>query len=124
MGGCYSIRYMVDESAGLEFAMDFNWRPRPNSPKNQWTCSDTEAGTIHWAPRASIPQHGYDAVREHFGLELKDVSNSMILISCPAFLAAMRRVKEQREHLPRKVIQNMREGCDLGDLCADSFDSK
>ena len=125
MSGYYSIRYMLDDPVdrGLEFAMDYNWRKNSSVSANQWKCSDTEVGTMHWMVRKSIPDHGFRALLDHFGLEEADVDMSVLVTMSPAHLAAIRRQKEMRLQLECKVLRNMRAGCPPNEQYADMFES-
>ncbi len=122
--GCYSIRYVVEDSVdrGLEFSMDY----RRTQEGGQWACFDSEIGVIKWIPRRIIPNHGVQAVIDHFGLTKEDLAGCdflFLLRQSPAALVRTRRAKECRENLPRKEICNMRLGCNSGELLPDVFEA-
>ncbi len=126
--GCYSIRYIVDDPVdrGLIFSMDYGWISQKSTSAHQWVCSDTEVETINWMPRRMMPEHGIEALLDHFGLTKEDMVGLgmfFLLDQSPAALVRTRRAKEYRENLPHKEIRNMRVGCDASELLPDVFEA-
>jgi len=129
--GCYSVKYLDPCDDGWQFSMDYDWRA-DNDPgkKNRWTCAESPSNIIHWRFVRGIPDHGYHALLDHFGLEESDMwamyvscSALRIVTMSPADLVRIRRIKEDRDGLERKVIMNMRTGCPKGEL-ADGFNGR
>lgn len=123
--GCYSIEYPDPSDSDWRFSMDYNWRANEDTIKNQWTCSDSPTGYVHWTLLRGIPEHAYHALLNHFGLKQYDVSLEQIMVAhpSPAYLVCIRRAKEVRDGLVYKIIMNMRMGCPKGEL-ADTFEAR
>ena len=123
--GCYSIKYPDFFDDGWRFSMDYDWRTDEHPVKNKWTCSQSPVAHIHWMLLRSIPEHGYLALLDHFGLKAYDISFEQVIAThpSPADLVRMRRAKEDRYGFEYMVIQNMRMGCKKGEL-ADTFEAR
>ncbi len=123
----YSIRYQVEDPSdrGIEFAMD--WRPDQKSGGYRWICLETE-NRIEWSTLRLIPEHGTQALLDHFGLDENDLGipgmgRAGFFNMSPANLVLLRREKEACLGLAPKIIKNMRVGCSIKELCPEAFDS-
>lgn len=122
--GCYSVKYLDPCDSEWQFSMDYDWRSDDDRAKrNHWTCAESPVGTLHWNHVRGIPDHGYHALFDHFGLDESDVSFDRAVAMSPADLVYIRRAKEVRDALAYKTIMNMRTGCRKGEL-ADTFGKK
>ncbi|GEM_PF-1512221 len=119
--GCYSITYPDPCDSDWQFSMDYGFVTAQNPEgKNRWTCSESPGNFCHWTSFRSIPDHGYRALLDHFGLEETDVSLEEAVTKSPADLTLLRRLKEDRGGFEPRVIKNMRIGCRKDEL-ADTF---
>lgn len=123
--GCYSIKYPDPFDSDWQLSMDYNWNSNPRVKGNQWTCSESPVNIIHWTSLRWIPDHGLNALLDHFGLTREDLCLGVIFVfgQSPAALVRTRRAKEQREGLERKEIKNMRLGCDPDELLPEAFEA-
>lgn len=123
--GCYSVEYLDPSDSDWRFSMDYDWHTDKNPMRNQWTCSESPTSHVHWTSLRGIPEHGYRVFLEHFGLQEYDISLQEIMTvnPSPADIVRIRRTKEDRYGLERKVIKNMRRGCPKGEL-ADTFEAR
>ena len=118
--GCYSVLYTIPSDHGSIYAMDYGW-----PYKNSWGCSETPIGPPSWYAFRQIPQYGYDAFLEHFGLAEDDMPmNTIITMNpSPADLARLRRAKEKRYGMPHLEMKNQRMGCPKDEM-ADDFEAQ
>ena len=124
--GCYSIKYKDPTDSDWIYAMDYNWQSDLRDGKTKWTGSESPLGVTHWRTLRVIPDHGLQAILDHFGLTKEDFGMLLFLIydMSPADLVRIRRAKEQHEGLAYRIIHNMRRGCSHDELFPESFDSK
>ena len=122
--GCYSIEYRDPANPELRKAMDFDFFSDEDPERNRWTYSESPVGTTHWETFRQIPEDGYWAMLDHFGLMEDEMSiDSIVTMNpSPADIARIRRAKESRFGLERKVMENMRVGCPKHE-CADMFEA-
>lgn len=121
--GCYSIKYRDPMDHSWQFSMDYGWCSDPITQKRRWTCAESPRGFINWTLLTDVPDHGYRALLDHFGLKECDISFQEIISNnpSPADIMLIRRRKEDRDNLARKIVKNMRLGCPENEV-ADTFE--
>ncbi len=97
----YSVNFSVKGDADL-YAADWNWQD-----KSRWACSVKEAGAQAWVKLDKLTETAYQALLQHFGLEIwrRQFTLPKIIRMSPTELAEARRRKERLYGLrPQNMI--------------------